>query len=433
MYDEFTLANGVRVIAERIAHFRSVSVGLWIGAGSLYETEADNGLSHFVEHMLFKGTHTRTARQIASEMDAIGGQMNAFTAKECTCYYAKVMDEHFENAVDLLSDLLLHSALDPAELEKERGVILEEIAMVEDTPEDLVHDMLSAAHYPEQALARPILGTAEQIRGVTSEALRAFHQAHYRPDNTVLAVAGNYELAHLRALAERYLGAWQSDQPTAQMLPIRAYTPGLLRRDKDIEQMHLCLGYPGIAMGSPDIYALSIFNNLFGGGMSSRLFQRIREELGMAYSVYSYPTLYPGTGMFTLYAGTSPENAARVAGQIGEETALLLREGISQTEFAQAREQLKGGYILGLESASSRMSAIGRRKLLLGAAQNEEEILSCIAQVTRDDVFRVAQSILTQPCSASLVGRKATRLDIHAALADKPAAPKRKPRAPKAQ
>ncbi len=416
MYDEFTLENGLRVIAERIPHFRSVSVGLWIGAGSMYEVEADNGLSHFVEHMLFKGTERRSAREIAQEMDAIGGQMNAFTAKECTCYYAKVMDEHFENAVDLLSDLLLHAKLDPVEFEKERGVILEEISMVEDTPEDLVHDMLSAAHYERQALAMPILGTAEQIRGVTPEMLATFRRTHYRPDNTVLSVAGNYQLDTLRALAEKYLGDWAPmEQPEPMRLP-SGYTPGMLRRDKDIEQMHVCLGFPGIAQGNSDIYALSILNNLLGGGMSSRLFQKIREELGMAYSVYSYPTLYPGSGMFTIYAGSSPENAEKVLGQIASELKLLLEEGIDEREFTQAREQLKGGYILGLESASSRMSSIGRSKLLMNRALSEDEILARIAEVTQEDVMRVARQILEQPCSVALVGRKASKLDARKAL-----------------
>ncbi|MDR3051624.1 MAG: insulinase family protein [Oscillospiraceae bacterium] len=412
MFHEFTLPNGLRVIAQPISHFRSVSVGLWIGAGSMYEVEQNNGLSHFVEHMLFKGTQSRSARQIAQAMDAIGGQMNAFTAKECTCYYAKVMDEYFENAVDLLSDLLLHATLDPVEFEKERGVILEEIAMVEDTPEDLVHDMLSAAHYQGQSLARPILGTAEQIRAVAPQALAAFHAAHYRPDNTVLAVAGNYDLVQLEALAQKYLGAWQSPHPAEKPPLPTGYTAAALRRDKDIEQTHVCLSYPGVPQGSVDIYPLSILNNLFGGGMSSRLFQKIREEMGVAYSVYSYPTQFPGSGMFTIYAGTGPENAARVVAQIAQEVALLLREGVGQAEFAQARDQLKGNYILGLESASSRMSAIGRNKLLMDHAYSEEEVLERIAVVTLQDVERVAGQIFSQPCAAALVGRNATAVDI---------------------
>ncbi len=416
MFNEFTLPNGLRVIGERIPHFRSVSVGLWIGAGSMYEAQADNGLSHFVEHMLFKGTASRDAKQIAQEMDAIGGQMNAFTAKECTCYYAKVMDEHFENAVDLLSDLLMQAKLDPVEFEKERGVILEEISMVEDTPEDLVHDLLSSAHYKGQALAMPILGPAAQIRAVTPDMLRHFHATHYRPDNTVLSVAGNYQLDELEQLANKYLGTWQSDKPTAAPDKPNGYTPDVLRREKDIEQVHICLGYPGVEQGSLDIYPLSILNNLFGGGMSSRLFQKIREELGMAYAVYSYPTQYPGSGMFTLYAGTSPDNAEKVIGLIGGEVARLLKDGIDEKEFHQAREQLKGGYILGLESASSRMSSIGRSKLLLGRALDEEEVLARIAAVTLDDVVRVGRDILTQPCSAAVVGRKVGKIDVQGLL-----------------
>ena len=418
MYDEFTLDNGLRVIAEHIPHFRSVSLGLWIGAGSMYETEADNGLSHLVEHMLFKGTERRSAREIAQEMDAVGGQINAFTAKECTCYYAKVMDEHFEKAMDLLSDLLLRAKLDPAELEKERGVILEEIAMVEDTPEDLVHDMLSAAHYKGQALAMPILGTARMIRDATPGTLASFRRAHYRPDNTVLSVAGNYSLDELSALAAKYLGGWPPAEPPGPPRLAEGYDSGMLRRNKDIEQTHICLGYPGIPLGSPDLYALSVLNNLLGGGMSSRLFQRIREELGIAYSVYSYPTLYPGGGMFTIYAGTSPDNAFGALEQIAGELARLLDGGVTDEEFRQAREQLKGGYILGLESASSRMSSIGRNKLLLGRAVGEDEILGRIAGVTREDVTRIARQTLAAPCSVALVGRGADRLDARKALGE---------------
>jgi predicted Zn-dependent peptidase len=357
--------------------------------------------------MLFKGTLRRTAKEIAQEMDAIGGQMNAFTAKECTCYYAKVMDEHFPKAIDLLSDLLLHARLDPAEFEKERGVILEEISMVEDTPEDLVHELLSEAHYQGQALAMPILGPANRIRAATPESLAAFRDAHYRPENTVLAVAGNYRLEDLRALAEASLGDWTAavPQPTPMSLP-EGCARGGRWREKDIEQTHLCLGYPGVPQGSPDIYAISILNNLLGGGMSSRLFQKIREELGMAYAVYSYPSMYPGTGMFTIYAGASPENAEKVLEQVAGEIGQLLDMGVTEQEFEQAREQRKGNDILGLESASSRLSSIGRGKLLLARALGEEVVLASSAAVTREDVTRVARDVLGNPCSAALVGRE---------------------------
>ena len=410
MYEEFTLSNGLRVVAEKIPHFRSVSVGLWIGAGSMYETAEENGLSHFIEHMLFKGTQRRSAKQIAQEMDAIGGQMNAFTAKECTCYYAKVIDEHFEKALDLLSDLVLGATFDEAEFEKERGVILEEIAMVEDTPEDLVYELLAQAIFGEQPLARPILGPAQQIRTVSRDTLVQFRNRHYRPDNTVLAVAGNYDLIQLKELAEKMLGAWESDQATSS-LPAPAITqPGRLVREKDIEQVHVCLGYPGVAQGSEDLYPLSVLNNLFGGGMSSRLFQRIREEMGAVYSVYSYPTTYPGCGTLTLYAGTSPEQAQKVIDEIHAQTQLLLKDGITKEEFEQSRDQLKGSYILGLESTSSRMSSIGRSRLLLENLQTPEETIAKIEAVRMEDVMRVASDLFQKPYAASAVGKNAGTL-----------------------
>ncbi len=416
MYETFTLSNGLRVIAEPINHFRSVSVGLWVGAGSMTEKPSENGLSHFLEHMLFKGTEKRTARAIAETMDGIGGQINAFTSKECTCYYAKVMDEHLPVAMDVLCDLLLGATLDETELEKERGVILEEIAMVEDTPEDIVHDLLTEAVLVGNPLAQPILGVSAGISAYKRADLAAYRGTHYRPDSTVLAVAGRYDSTALRELAEKHLGGWQAAEKPVLPELTSCFTPDLRRKVKDIEQVHLCIGFPGIALGNPDIYPLSIFNNLFGGGMSSRLFQRIREESGMAYTVYSYPTSYPGCGMYTLYAGTSTQHVETVLQQLREEVQRVLDDGIEDDEFVKAREQLKGGYILGLESASSHMSSIGRGELLLRRVQNEDEVLQKINAVTKEDVLRVAKSILSGPNAAAVVGRDVDKIPEAALL-----------------
>ena len=412
MYDEFTLSNGLRVIAEKIPHFRSVSVGLWIGTGSMLETRGENGLSHFIEHMLFKGTQQRSAMQIAEEMDAIGGQVNAFTSKECTCYYAKVIDEHFEKALDLLSDMLLHASFNPQDLEKERSVILEEIAMTEDTPEDLVYELLSEAYFGDHALARPILGPAEVIRSVTREQILAFHRRHYRPDNTVLAVAGGYELDQLRELAERYLGAWAAPAQAQKAEPFAGCAQQVRVKRKDIEQVHVCLGYEGIATGADEAYPMAVFNNIFGGGMSSRLFQKIREEMGAAYSVYSYPTSYPDCGVYAIYAGTSIQQAQQVVDEIRRQVDRFLADGFTDREFTQARDQLKGGYILGLESTSSRMSALGRSKLLLGYANEIDEVIRRIERVTPQDVMSVARRILESPFAAAAVGRGVEALKL---------------------
>lgn len=412
MYDEFTLSNGLRVIAEKIPHFRSVSVGLWIGTGSMLETREENGLSHFIEHMLFKGTQQRSAMQIAEEMDAIGGQVNAFTSKECTCYYAKVIDEHFEKALDLLSDMLLHATFNLQDLEKERSVILEEIAMTEDTPEDLVYELLSEAYFGDHALARPILGPAEVIRSVTREQILAFHRRHYRPDNTVLAVAGGYELDQLRELAERYLGAWAAPAQAQKAEPFAGCAQQVRIKRKDIEQVHVCLGYEGIATGADEAYPMAVFNNIFGGGMSSRLFQKIREEMGAAYSVYSYPTSYPDCGVYAIYAGTSIQQAQQVVDEIRRQVDRFLADGFTDREFTQARDQLKGGYILGLESTSSRMSALGRSKLLLGYANEIDEVIRRIERVTPQDVMSVARRILESPFAAAAVGRGVEALKL---------------------
>ena len=412
MGEEFTLSNGLRVVAEYIPHFPSVSVGLWIGAGSMYETKEESGLSHFVEHMLFKSTENRTTREIAVEMDALGGQVNAFTSKECTCYYAKVIAEHLDRAMNLLSDLLLNAKMDEEEFEKERGVILEEIAMGEDTPEDLVYDLLAEAYFGDHPLARPILGTHEQIASVTRQALIEFRHKHYRPDNTVLAIAGQFDLEAFKAMAEKYLAKWQATGETHLPAPVNGCSGEVKRKKKDIEQVHICLSYPGVAQDDDDLFPLTVMNNLFGGGMSSRLFQHIREEMGAAYSVYSYPSTYANCGTMSVYAGTSPEMAQAVIDALHSEIKKLMDGGITDEEFSMAKDQLKVGYVLGLESSSSRMSSIGRSKLLRGRAIDPDDVVRKIEAVTKEDVERVTARVLSQPCAAALVGRNVDQLRI---------------------
>lgn len=409
MYDQWTLGNGLRVAGERLTHLRSCSVGVWVRVGSMMEKPEENGLSHFIEHMVFKGTKKRSARDIAEEMDAVGGQLNAFTSKDCTCFYAKVIDEDLALAVDILSDLTLNAVMDETELDKERGVILEEIAMNEDAPEDIVHELLAEAQFGPQALAMPILGPAKQIEKYQRHDLKTFQQHHYRPENVVVSIAGNYDPDAFITLIEKAFGDWEGtgvpDMPQ-DMAPLSGHK---LSREKDTEQVHLCLGYPGVSLGNDDSYAIAAFNNILGGGMSSRLFQRIREELGMAYTIYTYPGSYLTCGTFNIYAGTSPKNAKTVLEQTQIEIKKFLSDGVTEKEFKQSKAQLRGSYILGLESASGRMQSIGRGILLLGRAKTPDETIQKIDKVTIDDVHRVAKMVLNAAPSLAVVGKHAEK------------------------
>ena len=404
-FDQTTLPNGLRIIGKRIPHFRSASAGLWLGSGSQFESVEEAGVSHFLEHMVFKGTEKRTARQIAEEMDAVGGQLNAFTAKECTCFYAKVVDEHLPLAMDVLADLVTAPAFDPGELEKEKGVVIEEINMAEDTPEDVAFELLMQAHYGVQPLSKPILGEMAQIQSYHSEDLRRYWSLRYRPQNAVLALAGNYDWGMVQDLAQKLLGGWSGDGLEARPFATLPCAPARLTREKDIEQIHICLGFPGLSTGDDRGFELSIFNSVYGGAMSSRLFQKIREELGMAYTVYSYPNAYTDTGMLAVYAATNPGAAEQVIDLIVREARALAETGMSREEFQMAREQMKAGYIMWLESTSARMQSIGRRLLLLDRTRTETETIDRINAIDFDTTNALMRDILTADYSTALVGK----------------------------
>ena len=412
MHDEWLLPNGLRVVGERLPYLRSVSVGAWMHVGSMMELPEESGLSHFLEHMVFKGTETRTARQIAEEMDAVGGQLNAFTGRDCTCFYAKVIDEDLELAVDILADLVLHATMDETELEKERGVILEEIAMDEDSPEDLVHDLLQTAQFGTQSPGQPILGPAEQVEAYTREDLLAFRSKHYAPKETVVALAGNYDPEQALAWVTKYFGGWQNDIPPVETPDWHVRTGVNAAKEKDSEQMHICLGFPGAAYATDGVYPLAVANNILGGAMSSRLFQRIREELGLAYSVYSYPNTYKGVGTFGLYAGVSPKNAELVLSEIRAELRKFLDEGITEKEFRDSVTQLRSGYLMGLESPSARMQGLGRSTLLRGKPTSHEETIARIEAVTMDKVMEVAREVLSQEPCIAIVGKGAENVKV---------------------
>ena len=406
MIEQFTLPNGLRVLCEQLPHLRSVSMGVWVKAGSILEREHENGLSHLIEHMAFKGTGRRSAKQIAQEMDAVGGYLNAATSKLCTCYYAKVIDENLPLAADILSDIVRFPAIDPKELDKERNVVLEEISMTDDSPEDVAYDLIASAIFGKQPLGQTILGPRELIASYTREDILAFRARHYSPMNTCVAIAGNFDLNQVKDLMAQRFGDWTGG--AGEIFPVNAVNqrPQTLTADKDTEQAHICLGYRGKPLGDADAYPMAVFNSILGGGMSSRLFQRIREESAMAYSVYSAPSAYPHCGDFTIYAAVSPRNVKTVLAQIDEETSLLVREGATQEEFDMAKAQLKGGFILGQESAYNRMNSMGSNMALMNRVITTDETIRRIEAVTPEDVRRVAAETLGSPRSQAFVGKK---------------------------
>lgn len=409
MVQQFTLPNGLRVIAEPLPHLRSVSIGVWVRAGSILESPEQNGLSHFIEHLAFKGTARRSARQIAQEMDAVGGYLNAATSKLSTTYYAKVIDEDLDLAADILADIVIHPAYDEKEMNKERSVVLEEISMTDDSPEDVAYDLIAAAMFGDQPLGRTILGPREIIEGCSREDILAYRARHYSPMNACVAVAGNFEMNQLREILEKHFGSWQGSAGELYPVNLVNRAPGVLTADKDTEQAHVCLGYNGKELGSDDVYAMAVFNSVLGGGMSSRLFQRIREESAMAYSVYSAPSAYPHCGDFTVYAAVSPRNVRAVVAEIDDEIEKLLKDGITDEEFRMAKAQLKGGFILGQESAYNRMNGMGSNLALLNRYISTEETIRRIEAVTRDDAQRVAEETLRGPRSEAYVGKKITK------------------------
>lgn len=392
MYQKTVLPNGVRIITEEIEYVRSVAIGLWVGAGSRDELEGFQGISHFIEHMFFKGTEHRTARALAESLEAVGGQLNAFTTKEYTCYYAKVLDEDFDLAIDVLGDMFFHSLFDEQEIEKEKNVVIEEIKMYEDSPDDLIHDIFSERVWNEHPLGKPILGTKESVRALNRDKLMLFCSQHYAPDNLVIAVAGKIKHQDVVAKLADQFGTFQrggrrvlEGTPTGQT--IEHY------QKKDTEQMHILMGVPGLGHDDEDIYAMHIFNNILGGGLSSRLFQIIREQHGLAYSVYSYHSTYVDTGLFAIYAGTSPNNTQEVIQCILQELKEIKQQGITADELARTKAQIKGGLYLGLEAVSSRMSRLGKTELTYNRVLTPEEVIDKLEKVTLEDVSRLIRRL----------------------------------------
>ncbi|WP_127580710.1 M16 family metallopeptidase [Paenibacillus koleovorans] len=397
------LQNGLRVILEKIPTCRSVSFGIWVKTGSRNENEANNGISHFIEHMLFKGTDRFSAKEIAETFDGIGGNVNAFTSKEYTCYYAKVLDQHLPIAVDVLADMFFNSTFDPGELDKERNVILEEISMYDDTPDDLVHDLIARAAYETHPLGYSILGTETNLSAMTSESLSEYMRQNYRIDNTVISLAGNLSDDVIELLEKHFGGFTNAGTGKAVLAP--QYGAQSIFHKKDTEQNHICLSLPGCSLQDPLLYPMILLNNVIGGGMSSHLFQEIREKRGLAYSVYSYHTAHIDSGMFTIYMGTAPKQTTEVLDVTLELLRTINEKGLTEAELKKGKEQLKGSFILSLESTSSRMNRLGKNELMIGKHFSMDEILDRIDAVSMNDLSQLVQTMFKHPFALSMVGK----------------------------
>jgi predicted Zn-dependent peptidase len=385
---------------ENIPTVRSAAIGVWIKTGSRNETPELNGVSHFLEHMFFKGTTKRNAREIAESFDSIGGQVNAFTSKEYTCYYAKVMDNHASYALEILADMFFNSTFDGEELKKEKNVVYEEIKMYEDTPDDIVHDLLSKAVYENHPLGYPILGTENTLETFNSDTLKKYVHDMYTPDKVVVSIAGNVDEKLIKEV-ESYFGSYQGGEDRLELVK-PSFHENRITRKKDTEQAHLCLGYNGLEIGNDKTYSLITLNNILGGSMSSRLFQDVREQRGLAYSVYSYHSSYQDSGMVTVYGGTGTNQLDSLYETIQETLDTLKRDGITEKELRNSKEQLKGSLMLSLESTNSRMSRNGKNELMLGEHRSLDDIIIKIDEVTEDTVNELANQIFKEH-SLSLV------------------------------
>ncbi len=386
-----TLANGLRVASEEMPSLQTASIGVWVGAGARNETAETNGVSHVLEHMAFKGTRQRSARQIAEEIEAVGGHLNAYTSREQTAYYAKVLKDDAPLAVDLLADILQNSVFDSDELARERTVILQEIGQANDTPDDIVFDHFQEAAYPEQPIGRPVLGTSALVSAVTRDMLHDYMGTHYRPSSMVVTAAGRIDHDRLVEMVGEAFG----DLSGTNGAPFGAahYVGGEFREERDIEQTHIILGLDSVPYGDPDFYAVQVLSTLLGGGMSSRLFQEVREVRGLAYSVFSFNTSYLDAGLFGIYAGTSPEDADEAVAVICDETRKVA-DTVSDEEVRRASAQLKAGLMMSLESSSSRCEQLARQILIFGRRLPPEEVVALIDQVDAATITRVAKRLL---------------------------------------
>ena len=406
MYKKHVLENGLTIIGEEIPYVKSISLGVWINAGSRIEDEEISGVSHFIEHMLFKGTKNRTSKQIASEIDNLGGQINAFTSKECTCYYVKLLNSHIDIGIDILSDMILNSKFNEDDLDKERSVIIEELKMYEDSPEDLAYDLLTEKIYKNDPLGMNIIGTEESLERLNREKLLDYFNRYYVPNNSVIAISGNFNFDEIINKIEEKFKVWEKRDVNIAIKKAD-FKSCFLTKNKDTEQVNLAMSLEAVPLeNDEEVYALAVINTVFGGSISSRLFQKIREEKGLVYSIYSSQSLYRKCGELGIFASMSNDHLEEVYELIIEEIKIMKKHYLTDQEIKESKEQLKGSYILGLESTSSRMMSMGRSLLLNNKLESTDDILKSIDNVDRETVQMVIDKIFNlDKLGVCIVGR----------------------------
>lgn len=396
-----TLANGARVVTDKMASVESVSLGAWLNVGTRHEVAAENGVAHLLEHMVFKGTKRRSALQIAEEIEAVGGHMNAYTAREQTAYYAKVLKEDVSLGVDVISDILVNSTFDEQELTRERSVIIQEIGQAADTPDDIVFDYFQETAYPEQAMGRPVLGRSEIVQDMSRDGIMAFINQNYAGDSLVFSAAGAVDHDAVVAEVERGFGALGAQ--TAAKTEAAKYTGGEIRVEKDLEQLHLLLGFEGTGFHDPDFYAQQVLSMLFGGGMSSRLFQEVREKRGLVYSVYSFSAAYNDGGMFSVYAGTGEKESIELVPVVCDEL-MDVAANVTEEEVERARTQLRSGLLMSRESTSNRCEQLAQHMLVYGRPVSVEELVTKVDAVDTAAIRRVAERLLKSTPTLAALG-----------------------------
>ena len=408
------LSCGTTVVMEKIPHLQSVALGIWVRAGAVDEPSEIAGVSHYIEHMMFKGTEKRTAKEIAADVDKIGGQFNAFTGKEATCYYIKTLSANLEKAGEILLDMLLNSKMDQKEMNKEKSVIKEEIKMIQDTPDDDVHDTVSELVFKGRPLGNSIIGTPETLDRIDREALTGYLKREYTRDSLVIAIAGNFDEDAICSMFEDKLTKLQASKEKKHPV-ILPYEPGYKVKVKDIEQSHISFAVPGVSMEDERYYAMGLLSNIMGGSMSSRLFQNIREQKGLAYSVYSVSSSFSTSGYYNIYAGVAHDKMEDAICAIREELELLKKDGVTEEELSTAKEQMKSSYIFGQENVTGRMFSIGKNMSICRRILTPEEVIEGFNKVTLDDVRAIAETVcdLSLYCGAAVTNRE---FDLKAAM-----------------